>query len=403
MRDEVQFPITPEPNANRENRSQRYELGHPPRGRRRRRHDEQHMVKCAERTVLRRPARRPRSAGSKATGRRCRPLLGMDVAVLSPAWRPGAIWRAGAIDHGTGAGPRRYVMRVDRLAAVLAHGDASGVVSARIVPQEQRRALGSGQVLIAPAERGEDDVVEVAAAVGEAVLVPVGPLVVDRAVEHAGLDQALEAAGQEVAGDAQVSRQLREPAHAEERLAQDQEGPAVADHRHGPFDGVGGEPLGVGIGFGHGCCRTMTSLVSGLATASAAASQGATRLVTNSGAIWPALMRSRTCGMAGRAIARPTWRCTPTVYISNSGSGVSGSRSMPVWVQCPPGLVDRNANASPSRERLQSTVTGKVSDGRGGSPPATSAPRVSASSSRCGSASRYTTREAPSARAICTA
>ena len=53
--------------------------------------------------------------------------------------------------------------------------------------------------------------------------------------------------------------------------------------------------------------------------------------------------------MWGRACARPVWKWTPEVYISSSGTGVSGSKMMPVLVQSPSGSVERSARARLSR------------------------------------------------------
>ena len=48
----------------------------------------------------------------------------------------------------------------------------------------------------------------------------------------------------------------------------------------------------------------------------------------------------------------------PEVYISSSGTGVSGSKMMPVLVHSPSGSVERSARARLSRLAPQSTVTG---------------------------------------------
>jgi hypothetical protein len=63
--------------------------------------------------------------------------------------------------------------------------------------------------------------------------------------QHAVLDQVLETRRQHVARDRQVLGELREPAHAEERLAHHQQRPPVAQdlERSGDRTVVAGEPM----------------------------------------------------------------------------------------------------------------------------------------------------------------
>ena len=96
------------------------------------------------------------------------------------------------------------------------------------VDDQVRRAVGRG-VLVAPPHEVEDDGVEVAAAVGEPVLVPGRALGVAVALENAGVDQALEAVGEHVARHAQAALEVVEAPDAAEGVAQDEERPAFAD------------------------------------------------------------------------------------------------------------------------------------------------------------------------------
>src|SRR5437764_194543 len=59
--------------------------------------------------------------------------------------------------------------------------------------------------------------------------------------------------------------------------------------------------------------RCTTSLIAGSSNACGASSHATVALVTTCGRSRPAATRSRMAGIAGRAIARPMWRCTPRV------------------------------------------------------------------------------------------
>ena len=52
--------------------------------------------------------------------------------------------------------------------------------------------------------------------------------------------------------DVEVARELTEAAHAEERFAQDEQRPALADQLEGPADGLGFEAVGQIRGRNHG-------------------------------------------------------------------------------------------------------------------------------------------------------
>ena len=69
---------------------------------------------------------------------------------------------------------------------------------------------------------------EVQALLGEPVLEVLAALD-PRLLEHPALDEALQPRREDVAGDAEVVLHLVEAADAEEDLAQDQHGPALAD------------------------------------------------------------------------------------------------------------------------------------------------------------------------------
>ena len=81
--------------------------------------------------------------------------------------------------------------------------------------------------------------IEVAAHRGQLVLVALGLLLVADPLEDPGAGERLQAGREDVARDPEVALQLGEAADAEERLAHDQEGPALAEHLHRAADRTG--------------------------------------------------------------------------------------------------------------------------------------------------------------------
>ena len=69
-----------------------------------------------------------------------------------------------------------------------------------LVDEDHRRA-GVGEVLVAPVHQGHQHRPEVEPLLGEEVLVAAGALAVGPALEDALVDEALEAGGEDVAGD----------------------------------------------------------------------------------------------------------------------------------------------------------------------------------------------------------
>src|SRR5947209_9114315 len=109
-------------------------------------------------------------------------------------------------------------------------------VAAGLVADLDRRALLAGHPLVAPSQQGDQDRPEVEALLGEPVLEAVGTLGVEPLLEHAIVDEGLEAFGQERAGGAGAHEEVLEAAHAHERLLEDEHRPAVADDRQGLGD-----------------------------------------------------------------------------------------------------------------------------------------------------------------------
>jgi hypothetical protein len=108
--------------------------------------------------------------------------------------------------------------------------------------QLERRAVGVRHPAVAPAGERDDDGIEVAALLGETVLVARRPLLVGHALEDAVLGQLLQAIGEAMARGAEVGVEVLEAAHAEEGVAQDEERPAVADDRERAGDRAGDVP-----------------------------------------------------------------------------------------------------------------------------------------------------------------
>ena len=136
--------------------------------------------------------------------------------------------------------------RTDRASRVSPQ--ASQVISAVVVhPQlrcstSERLVAGAVDPLVAPlAQRGHDGP-QGAALVGEEVVVAAAGLVVGAAFQDAGGDEGVEPVGEHVARDPEALDEVVEAADAEERVAQDQQGPPLADD----LEGLGDRAVHVG-------------------------------------------------------------------------------------------------------------------------------------------------------------
>jgi hypothetical protein len=106
------------------------------------------------------------------------------------------------------------------------------------VADDARRPGGRRVVAVAPLHERDDRRPEVDALLAEAVLEALGALLVAPALEQALLGQALEAIGQDVAGDAEAALEVVEAADAQEGVADDEQRPAVAEDLEGAGDGA---------------------------------------------------------------------------------------------------------------------------------------------------------------------
>ena len=83
--------------------------------------------------------------------------------------------------------------------------------------------------LVAPLPQRREHGPQLAAHVGEHVVAAPARLLVRAALHHAGVDERVESRGEDVAGDAEPVVELLEAGDAEERVAEDQRGPPLAD------------------------------------------------------------------------------------------------------------------------------------------------------------------------------
>jgi hypothetical protein len=94
----------------------------------------------------------------------------------------------------------------------------------------------AGEPVVAPLAQRDHHREEPTAHRREDVVVPLAGLVVGAAFEDAGLHQRVEPAGQHVAGDAEAFTEVVEAGDAQEGVAQDEQGPPLADHLQRPGD-----------------------------------------------------------------------------------------------------------------------------------------------------------------------
>src|ERR1700693_4129796 len=90
---------------------------------------------------------------------------------------------------GSGPGLGRDVVGLDLLAAVPAGEARVGDLPARVVSQDDRRALGSGHVLVAPSHQRHDCGEQIAPGVRQSVLVAVRIAGIRDSLEQAGVDE----------------------------------------------------------------------------------------------------------------------------------------------------------------------------------------------------------------------
>jgi hypothetical protein len=107
---------------------------------------------------------------------------------------------------------------------------------ARAVSELHRSSRAAIEPAIAPPHQRDEDPEEVAAGVGQHVLVARRVRLVADTVEESFGDEPAEALGEDVAADRQRGLDLVEAARAEEQLAEDEGRPPVAEEIDRPRD-----------------------------------------------------------------------------------------------------------------------------------------------------------------------
>src|SRR5262245_45651931 len=133
----------------------------------------------------------------------------------------------------TWARPRLHLRRWGQGVAVLAGQALVELAAAALVNVYDRRAAGRGP-LVTPCGERDDHGLEAESFRGEDVLAQVGVVGVAPGLHEAGLHEVLQAAGEHVGCDAEVALEVGEPGGlAEDRVADDQQAPALADGLQG--------------------------------------------------------------------------------------------------------------------------------------------------------------------------
>jgi hypothetical protein len=111
------------------------------------------------------------------------------------------------------------------------------VPAALAVRDDQRRPGLAREMSVAPLEQADQHRIQLAPGIGQAVLEPLGALLVATTLEDAVVNQRLQPIGQHVPRDRQAGGELLEATLAVEGVAQDEQRPALADDveraRHG--------------------------------------------------------------------------------------------------------------------------------------------------------------------------
>src|SRR3954447_2733824 len=118
-------------------------------------------------------------------------------------------------------------------AALGADAAVVDLPAAIAVPEDHRPRVEAVDVLVAPVQQRHDRRPEVEPLLGQPVLEALRALLVADPLEHPGVDELAEPVGEHVPGEAEVPLEDVEPLRPEERLADDEEGPALADDLEG--------------------------------------------------------------------------------------------------------------------------------------------------------------------------
>lgn len=103
-----------------------------------------------------------------------------------------------------------------------------------------RRHVLAGQVFAGPILQGEHDWSEGFARIGQPILVPQGAFLIGVALEEPRRLKPFQPLRQKVPGDAKPLLKAVKAAFAQEAFPENQQGPAIPDHAHGPCNRAGG-------------------------------------------------------------------------------------------------------------------------------------------------------------------
>jgi hypothetical protein len=119
-----------------------------------------------------------------------------------------------------------------------------GELAAGVVAQHNRWSVRVRQVLVPPPHEDDDRSEEIAACLGEPVLVALGIPGIWHAIKQAHIDKHPQPRRERGPRNAEVTSELTEALHPEECLAQDQQRPALTDQLECPTDRLRFEAVG---------------------------------------------------------------------------------------------------------------------------------------------------------------
>jgi len=110
------------------------------------------------------------------------------------------------------------LLRHERHSAFGAHHHRIEILAAEIVTVQQRAPLFACHIDITPVDDRHDDRVEVEPFLRQAILITHRPLLVGHLHEHELVDEFLEPAGEDRAGDAEALLEILKPPHAQKAI-----------------------------------------------------------------------------------------------------------------------------------------------------------------------------------------
>jgi hypothetical protein len=145
--------------------------------------------------------------------------------------------------HSPGGGVRVTARTGDELGLADRHrdgalGDERGDEGPAIALASRARRRFVAQVFVAPLPETDQRDVEVEPHARELVVVAIVPDPVRDGLEDPLFDESIEALSENVAGDAEALVELVEASNTQERVANDQEGPPLADKLESTRDGA---------------------------------------------------------------------------------------------------------------------------------------------------------------------